>query len=46
MYCKGKWRGSSPVYKDNVLLVYFIKQNITFLQSFLVWIEKIEKKIR
>jgi hypothetical protein len=24
IYCKGKWMGSSPVYKANVLLIYFI----------------------
>jgi hypothetical protein len=29
MYCKGKWRGSSPRYKANVLFVYFIEQNTT-----------------
>jgi hypothetical protein len=34
MYCKGKMRGSSPVYKANVLLVYFIKQNITCFAEF------------
>jgi len=34
MYYKGKGRGSSPIYKVNVLLIYFIKQNITFFFFF------------
>jgi hypothetical protein len=38
MYCKEKGRSSSPIYKANVLVVYFIKQNtIFFCRVFSVW---------
>jgi len=38
MYYKEKRRGSSLVYKANVLLVYFIKQNTTcFWRVFSIW---------